>query len=156
MTSQVARLDREIRPVGPLVELRVNVSGRRMQQLWKKGETPPTSVFATFLVDTGSDSSMVDEQIMRTLGLTAINQRKVLTSESKGVAQRCNVYDIGLEIRNGGDAPWRIPNVEANGRPLMSETVNGVLGRDVLSLVVLRYDGPLKRFTIDYPYQASE
>jgi hypothetical protein len=135
-----------------LIELRVGISDGWRQQLWKKSRSEPPAVFATFLVDTGSDSSMVDEQIMRTLGLSAVNQREVLTSESQGQAKICNVYDIGLEIPNGGSAPWKISSVEANGRPLMSESVQGVLGRDVLSQVVLIYNGPLLTYSIDYPY----
>lgn len=149
---QVARLERPIRPSGPLVDLYVQVSDIRRKQLWKQGLTPHTGVFATFLIDTGSDSCMVDEQIARALGLTAINQRRVLTSESKGIAQICNVYDIGLQILNGGAQPWSITTIEANGRPLMSEAVQGVIGRDVLNRANLNYDGPQKKFTIDYFY----
>lgn len=149
---QVGRIERAIQSSGPLVDLRVGISNGWRKQLWKKGIEPPPEVYATFLVDTGSDSSMVDEQIMRALGLIAVNQRPVLTSESKGVAQLCNVYDISLEIINGGAAPWRITSVEANGRPLMSESVQGVLGRDVLNRVVLTYNGPAKVYSIDYPF----
>ncbi len=149
---QVARLERQVRSSGLFVDLYVGVSDGRRKQLWKQNKEPSPPVFATFMVDTGADTTLVDEQIMRTLGLSAINQRKVVTSESRGIAQLCDVYDISLEIKNGGSSPWLISTVSALGRPLMDDALHGVLGRDLLDTVKLLYDGPKKIFTIDYFY----
>lgn len=150
---QVGRIERAVRASGLLVDVSVGVSDGRLKQLWKRTQEPPPAVFATFLIDTGADTTMVDEQIMRTLGLTAINQRQVITSESKGVARLCDVYDIGISVPNGGATPWKIPTVAALGRPLhMNDALHGVLGRDVLDKVRLVYDGPQQVFTIDYNY----
>lgn len=96
---------------------------------------------------------MVDEQHMRSLGLgamDAIDQAQVLTSESRGVPELCDVYDIELEVSNPGQSPWVIRPLQAIARPLMSETYGGMLARDVLNATVLSYDGPRQRFTIDY------
>jgi hypothetical protein len=109
-------------------------------------------VFATLLIDTGADTTMVDEQIMRTLGLAAINQRKVLTSESKGIARLCDVHDVGIDVLNKGAAPWHIPTIQVLARPLMSDALHGVIGRDTLDRAKLTYDGPQQAFTIDYLY----
>ena len=147
---QVGRLERRVRPNGLFVDVFVGVSDARRKQLWKQGKDVPPAVFATFLIDTGADTTLVDEQITRTLGLAAINQRKVLTSESRGIAQLCNLYDVSLEIRNGGAQPWKIPAIAALGRPLMDDSLHGVIGRDVLDTVLFVYDGPQQTFTIDY------
>ncbi len=149
---QVARLERQVRPNGLFVDVNVGVSDGRLKQLWKQGLEPPPMVFATFIVDTGADRTLVDEQIMRTLRLSAINQRKVVTSESRGIAQLCDVYDISIEVQNGGADPWRISTVAALGRPLMDDALHGVRGRDLLDRVKLVYDGPKQVFTIDYFY----
>lgn len=134
------------------MDVYVGVSDARRKLLWQRSMEPPPAVHATFLVDTGADTTLVDEQITRTLGLTAINQRRVVTSESGGIPKLCNLYDIGLEIRNGGSAPWRIPAIHALGRPLMDEAMHGVIGRDILDTVNFHYDGPRQLFTIDYAY----
>lgn len=153
MPHQIARIERSVRASGLFVDVEVGVSDAMLKALWKKSASPPPAVFATFMVDTGADTTMVDEQIMRTLGLAAINQRRVITSESKGVAQLCNVYAIGISVLNGGTSPWKIPTVAALGRPLhMNDAMHGVLGRDVLDTVKLVYDGPQRVFTIDYFY----
>jgi hypothetical protein len=147
---QVARIRGTVSPRGLFVDVEVGVSIGRRAQLWKKSRDVPPAVFATFIIDTGADTSMVDDQIMRTLGLSAVNQRKVVTSQSKGIAELCEVYDIGLEVLNRGFASWCIPTLPVLARPLMDHSLSGMLGRDVLDTVVLTYDGPLKTFTIDY------
>jgi predicted aspartyl protease len=149
---QVARLTGQVRRTGLFVDVNVGVSDGLLKQLWKKNRSPPPPVFATFLVDTGADTTLIEEQIVRTLNLSAINQRKVLTSESKGIAQLCDVYDVSIEVINRGGNPWRISTVQALARPLLDEAVQGVIGRDLLDRAVLTYNGPLKTFTIDYPY----
>lgn len=135
---------------GLLVDVNVGVSDGRLKQLWKTNQAPPPAVFARCLLDTGADTTMVDEQIMRTLGLTAINQRRVLTSESMGVAQLCDVYDVALDVVNKGMASWRLSAIQVLARPLMNDELHGGIGRDALNLAKLTYDGPQAIFTIDY------
>jgi hypothetical protein len=149
---QVARLTGKVRPRGLFVDVSVGVSDGRLKQLWKQSLAPPPPVFATFLVDTGADTTLVEEQIMRTLNLSVINQHRVVTSESKGIPQLCDVYDISLEVINRGGQSWRISSVQALARPLLDEAVHGVIGRDLLDRAVLTYNGPQQVFHIDYPY----
>ncbi|MEO8388942.1 MAG: aspartyl protease family protein [Polaromonas sp.] len=149
---QVARIERGVLQAGLFVDVYIGVSDALLKQLWKRNQPVPPAVFATFIVDTGADRTLVDEQIARTLGLIAVNQKPVITSESKGIPQICDIYAISIEVRNGGSPPWRMSTVAATGRPLMDDARHGVLGRDVLDRVKLVYDGPRQTFTIDYFY----
>jgi hypothetical protein len=149
---QVARIERAVLQTGLFIDVYIGVSDGLLKQLWKRDQPVPPPVFATFIVDTGADRTLVDEQITRTLGLTAINQKLVITSESKGIPQICDIYAISIKVPNGGSAPWRMSTVAATGRPLMDDARHGVLGRDVLDTVKLVYDGPQRAFTIDYFY----
>lgn len=147
------KIDRPVLRSGLFVDVAVGVSARRKAQLWKQGRAIPPEVRATFIVDTGADTTMVDEQTLRSLGLTsldAIDQAEVLTSESRGQPELCDVYDIELAVLNPGQEPWSIRSLQVIARPLMSDVYGGMLARDVLQLAVLHYDGPRGHFTIDY------
>lgn len=111
---------------------------------------PPVEV--TLIVDTGADSTMLNSQAMRSLGLTPTSQTRVLTSGSRGVPEPCDVYDIELEILNRvhPQQSWRIPALEVLARSLENQGTDGMLGRDVLKLGILFYDGPRGVFSIDY------
>ena len=103
------------------------------------------------MVDTGADSTMLNDQIMRSLGLEATDQARLLTSGSKGVAETCDVFDVELSIANPIHLqPWRFPAIAVLVRPLLNLSADGMLGRDVLGTGILHYDGPLQRFTLDY------
>lgn len=94
---------------------------------------------------------MVDDQIMRTLGLTPTGQTRVFTSNSQGLPERCDVYDIELEIVNSsGQASWKIQPLAVLARPLINLSNNGMLGRDVLDMGLLTYDGPGRQFSLAY------
>jgi predicted aspartyl protease len=109
---------------------------------------PPT--LATFIIDTGADSTMVDDQIMRGLGLLPTGQTEIYTSTTNGIAEICDVYDIELQVLSPGSAPWVIGPVEALGRHLPNHSLQGMIGRDVLNRAILRVDGPGQTFQLDY------
>lgn len=137
---------------GLLLDVQIGLTALRREQLWKRSMTAPPAVAATLIIDTGADTTMINDQIARTLGLTPTGQTRVLTSGSKGVPETCDVYDIELTIinRKGGPA-WVLQPLEVLARPLPNQATDGMLGRDVLALCLLTYDGPRKLFTIDYP-----
>lgn len=87
---------------------------------------------------------------MRSLGISPTSQARILTSGSKGVPELCDVYDIELEIKNPTQSPWRIPALEVLALPLENQGTEGMLGRDILQLGILHYDGPRNTFTLDY------
>ena len=147
------QIDRPVVASGLFVDVRIGVSAKRRELLWRSGREVPPHVHATFIIDTGADTTLVDEQHLRSLGLTsddAVDQVQVLTSESRGLAELCDVYDIEVLVPNGGQPALEVRPLNAIARPLMSETYGGMLARDVLDRVVLVYDGPRQRFKINY------
>lgn len=119
--------------------------------MWKQGREVPAAVLGTFIIDTGADTTMVDDQMMRTLGLTPTSQTELLTSASQGVPELCDVYDIELEIIGRNNHPsWVLQPLEVLGRPLLNQSTNGMIGRDILGGAVLEYDGPRQQFTLNY------
>jgi predicted aspartyl protease len=119
--------------------------------MWKQNIPVPPAVTATFIIDTGADTTMVDEQIMRTLALTPTSQTRLLTSTTQGVSQACDVYDVELQILGRAGQPfWTFQPLEVLARPLLNQSTNGMLGRDILDLAVLTYDGPRQEFSLSF------
>lgn len=136
---------------GLLVDANVGVSGPRREAMYKAGVAIPPAVHATFIIDTGADSTMVDSSLMLALGLTPTGQTRVLSSTAGGVPVPCDVYDISVEIPNHSGIPsFRLPAIEALARPLLNQSAQGMLGRDVLKAAVLEYDGPRGTFVLSY------
>jgi len=119
--------------------------------MYKAGVPVPPAVRATFIIDTGADSTMVDTSLMLALGLSPTGQTRVLSSTAQGVPVPCDVYDISLELPNHSGIPaFRLPTLEALARPLPNQYAQGMLGRDVLKLAVLEYDGPRGTYVLSY------
>ena len=93
---------------------------------------------------------MVADQHMRSLGVAPRGSRDILTSTSDARATACDTYDVELSIHTFGAPPFVMPALEILGRPLFNLSIDGMLGRDVLSRVVLTMDGPRQRYRIDY------
>lgn len=136
---------------GLIVDVNVGLSAARRAALYKAGLSCPPPVQTTLIIDTGADSTMIDESLIFPLQLTPTGQARVLTSQSRGVPEPCNAYDIELEVVNRtGNPSWRIQPLQVLARPLPNQSMGGMLGRDVLSLAVLIFDGPRQRFTLTY------
>ena len=140
---------------GLLVDVQIGVSAARRAQLWKRNIPVPPPVAATFIVDTGADTTLVNDQIMRTLALTPTDQSEVLTSASVGLAVLFDVFDVELEIVNRkGQPSWKLQPLAVLAKHLPNQGTDGMLGRDVLSLGILEYDGPRAFFKLTYPTPA--
>jgi predicted aspartyl protease len=118
--------------------------------MFKLGLDIPPAIPVSLMVDTGADSTMLNDQIMRSLGLEATDQARLLTSGSKGVPEMCDVCDVELVIANPVQTAWRMSALAVLVRPLLNISADGMLGRDVLRTGILHYNGPLERFTLDY------
>lgn len=135
---------------GLLVDVQVGVSSPRQEALYRAGIAVPPAVHATFIIDTGADSTMVDSSLMLALGLQPTGQTHVLSSTAGGVPVPCDVFDISLELPNPKGVPWRLPSVEALGRALPNQSTQGMLGRDILKGAILHIDGPRGTFSLNY------
>jgi len=137
---------------GLILDAKVGYSVPRRTQMYKQGKTVPPAVEVTLIVDTGADSTMLNSQVMRSLGLTPTGQTRVLTSGSNGVPELCDVYDIELEILNRAQPQhsWRISALEVLARSLENQGTEGMLGRDVLQRGILHYNGPKGIFSLTF------
>lgn len=135
---------------GLLVEVSLGPSAPLRALLWKQSKPVPPAISATFLVDTGADTTMVSEQFMRSLGLAPTSQTRVITSTTGTKGEVCDVYGIELILLPHVAQPRRWGAVEVLARPLLNQGTDGLLGRDLLAQLVLTYDGPRAAANITY------
>lgn len=119
--------------------------------MYRHGIEVPPAIPITMIIDTGADSTMISDDIARSLGLQATSQTRMYTAASKGVDELYDVCDVELEILNPVQKSWRLPAVEVVVRPLLNISMDGMIGRDLLQLGILHFDGPRGRFELDYP-----
>ncbi len=135
---------------GPIIDVWLAVSAPKRRAMVAGGQQPAPAIKLQFIIDTGADTSMVADQHMRSLGIAARGSREILTSTTDARGTPCDTYDVELSIHTFGEPPFVVPALEILGRPLFNLSIDGMLGRDVLSRVVLTIDGPRQRYRIDY------
>jgi len=146
----VPHLTAQFNASGPILDILIGVSDPRRRLLLANGIDVPPAQRLSLILDTGAETTMVNEQFMRTLALPVRGQRDILTATSDERPTACNTYDVSLQISTYGDPPFTLPALEVIGRPLFNHSIDGMVGRDVLSRLKLTIDGPRRTFRLDY------
>jgi predicted aspartyl protease len=88
------------------------------------------------LIDTGASHTCIDEAIAQQLGLPVVNIVQVASASHASTTQ--NVYPVGIEVSAIG---WRIDSPSVIGAPLAVQGIVLLIGRDILKLCTLIYNG---------------
>ena len=125
---------------GPILLVMIGVDDTRAKGLAAQGQPIPTPVRARMLIDTGASGTSVRVGLLAPLGLPVIGQ---ITAGTAGAAVLCNVHFAKILF-----PPTWIPGVGWAGHitevPLQGQnTIDGLLGRDVLSKGIFNYSGAL-------------
>jgi hypothetical protein len=140
---------------GPLVRVTFGPHPDDAKATADVGGTPKTMVHH-LMVDTGAQSTVVENVIAEALGLIPIRYVRIMGVSGK--PEDCPLYRMSITIgmEEDGSAGTVLPaqfvaNVAGVGSPPKPLTHVGLLGRDFLSHVRLLYDGPKGEFEIiDY------
>jgi len=127
---------------GLLLDVMVGPSAPLKALLWRQSKEAAPPIRCNFLVDTGADNTMVSEQLMRSLGLERTSQTRVVTSTTGPTGQPSDVYGVELVLFPQMPQSKRWGAVDVIARPFDGLSIDGLLGRDLLSHLVLNYDGP--------------
>lgn len=137
-------------PRGPILDFWVSVSEPRRRAMAAAAVDAPGWMKLQFLLDSGADTTMINDMHMRSLGIAKRGSRDIRTVTTDAYATTCDTFDIALKIETYGDQPFIIPAIEVMGRPFHNEMIDGLIARDVLDRVVLTLDGPGKKFVLHY------
>jgi hypothetical protein len=128
---------------GPIIEVVICPPQPISQQLQKQGKQVP--VFkATAPIDTGATATCISDEIITKLGLISYDIQDVYTAA--GPSQQM-LYDIGVGL------PISQPNllsVQAPCADLSGQPFQVLIGRDILSMCTLFYNGKDNSFVLHY------
>ena len=118
----------------------------------RKANRPiPTPQVVQALVDTGASITCIDPSVMTALDLDPKGTVDILTPSSGGGGAKLDQYDVGIVIIATQDEPrLQIGTVGAVASDLTAQGIGALIGRDVLSMCILHYDGSIGQFSLAY------
>jgi len=145
----MTRLTTPITRAGAFIDLRVGVSSSRERILKIANKVVPASVIVRALIDTGASCTCIDAGTLRGLGLTPASTVLMHSSSTSGTAHTSDVYEVSLAVDRVGTGISRgIAPVIAIDLSGQGQSFLGLVGRDVLDMCVLIYDGPSRIATL--------
>ncbi len=103
-------------------------------------------VMARALIDTGSEYSIVDQQLARSLGLKPEGEIELQTPTGK---KKKTTYRGQMTIVHSR-ADMVFPDLLMVGGELAQQDLDMILGRDVLSKCILQWNGPMRVLATTY------
>ena len=129
----------------------VGLSELRQQALRASNQAVPPPQKGEFIIDTGSDMSVVDPSAVMALGLHPRSMMKAHTLSTGGMAVEFGEYEVGLYL-HGPQAGkgFHIPNLPVMGATFNAPSHQGLIGRDILALGILIYSGATQSYSLAF------
>lgn len=128
---------------GPRIPVVAFQNGKIAEILMQKGEALPSPVSGWALIDTGASVSCIDDGIAQKLKLPVVDMVKMTSASHDGT--ECSVYPVRLEVQGVG---LNMDIDRAVGANLQSQGLIALIGRDVLQLCTLYYNGHMGQITL--------
>jgi hypothetical protein len=133
---------------GPILELFIGVSSPRADALKAAGQRVPPQVKVRALLDTGASCTGIDSAVLAALGVVSTGTTPLHTpSTTSGTPHVANQYDVSITLVHPLiTRTFRaMPVIESH---LAHQGIQALIGRDVLSLCLLTYDGVGQTFSL--------
>jgi predicted aspartyl protease len=125
---------------GPIVQVTASIDQNAAKVLLAQGKTVPNKAgFA--LIDTGASNTCIDEQAARDLGLPVIDVGSMQSASHE--KHPCNIYPVQIVT-----PVVTLNSMRTMGANLGSQGLLILIGRDVLAVCTLFYNGPSGQFTL--------
>jgi predicted aspartyl protease len=111
--------------------------------LVSSGSKIPAPVSGFALIDTGASVTCIDNAKALELGLPVVDTMKMMSASHTAIDQPA--YPINIEII-GTQMQFGLP--KAMGANLASQGLLALIGRDVLALFTMFYNGPTGQITL--------
>jgi hypothetical protein len=126
---------------GPVIEVSLLPVQLAREAMVADGGTIPPPVKARALIDTGAQGSAVKEGLLAGMGLHPVGVTPVVTPTDHD--KLCPVYTVDLALSPVSRVDINVIEVELHG-----ESIDMLLGRDVLRDALFFYQGPSHQFTL--------
>lgn len=127
-----------------MVGVQIEVPEALSKQLAASGQSVPQPVTGMALIDTGATMTAVDTSVVAALGVNPVGVVPVGTAGGPATQP---VYPIRLQIQGVGLV---LNFSRVTGAPLKPMNLVALLGRDVLSRMILIYDGPSSEYVLTF------
>lgn len=131
--------------VGPLLMVEVSVPTLIAQVLQKEKKLIPNPITGKALIDTGAQTTCVDEGALKALGLLPVGQIGVSTPDGSNMMLQ---YPVKLEFPASPIPPLEFNSVI--GANLKDQDIIALIGRDILSHCILIMNGPAGSYSISF------
>lgn len=128
---------------GPRAQVAISLARPIANEWLQQGLTLPAPTSGHALIDTGASHTCIDDEAAQKLGLPVVDVASI--SSASHAATQQNVYPVLLEILGGQVV---IESVRAIGGPLKAQGLLALIGRDVLRMCTLHYNGVVGQFTL--------
>lgn len=128
---------------GPCVQVTIELADQVAQELIKRKEPLPAPISGLALIDTGSMASCIDEEAAQSMRLPVVGIAN-LASASHPI-HKANQYPIKIKIQ-GLPISCNIPS--AIGAPIKVQGLVAIIGRDMLQICCLIYNGSTGQITL--------
>ncbi|MBN4077634.1 hypothetical protein JYT25_00635 [bacterium AH-315-C20] len=139
---KAAALEKE----GPFVGILVLPPIPIQEQMKAEGKMPEGRHLRA-IIDTGAESSSVSIKTLNELNLLSRNFRERISTDGK-IQQP--VYDVVIQIQFGADAPPVNFQLEVAGLNLDQFGIYALIGRDILRLCKLNYNGAEGKHKLEF------
>jgi hypothetical protein len=141
--SELFYVQPELEGLGPRVDLEVCPSTYLSRMLLAQGRRVPPPVVVTAIVDTGATWCAFKPEVFATLGIAPYDCASVSTSSTVGEGRY--LYDVDLDFN-----VKRIVGVQAIESPLRGCPADGLIGRNILRVAELIYQGAQNCFRLRF------
>ena len=131
----------------------VGVSEARRAALIAAGQPVPNPERITALIDTGASGTCVDPSVLQALALTPTGMATVNTPSTGSQPHITEQYDVLLVVpgATATHQPLVRPNLAVISAKLLApQGFHALIGRDVLSMCLLEYNGATNMFSLAY------
>lgn len=139
--------------LGPIITTALTINAAHRDALQQAGQPIPPPVPCRFLIDTGADGTVVKHDFADSAGLKLINASDPLQGVGVDTSGRVYigriVFAIDSKIVAGAKHSIFVDTQVRSGN-LVSDRIDGLIGRDVLSHFTLTCDGRSGLVTMRY------
>jgi predicted aspartyl protease len=128
---------------GPVIQVSVMVEENIAKTLAQQGQQVPQPKTGWALIDTGASVTCIDEQAAKDLNLPAIDVVPMASASHHQTQQ--NVYPVQILIPG---LRFNLQAPRAVGAALQAQGLLVLIGRDVLQMCTLFYNGPSGQITL--------
>lgn len=136
---------------GPTLNVLIGPSIHLQQALQAAGVAVPPAVNGLFLIDTGASHTVVDAALIIPLGLNPTGAVMIHTPSTAGTAVSMPQYDLMIYVPGATNAQgWLIESIPVTASSFAGQTIDGLIGRDIIDRGLLVYNGHAGHFTLAY------